>query len=278
MGNWDRAKLTASRLRSENPYAHIELLEEYEPSELQSTLGVVIRNAAWAEPDIARRAIWTFEAIENQAREVHKSLWSRRDALWGRGSDVSPVTLLDPAKVCELYEYEFELVDSLGVYTDRRERVAVAGQINRTQRRVLISRDFDPESQLFTAAHEIGHLILHPHVDRLHRDRAISGAGVRRDRIELEADKFAVYFLMPKRLVLEEFRARFLVLKYQLDEAAAFALGPEKCTKAFGGRRELARVLASAIGYNGKNFHSLASHFGVTTETMAIRLEELQIV
>ena len=43
-------------------------------------------------------------------------------------------------------------------------------------------------------------------------------------------------------------------------------------------RRDLAKLLADSESYNGVRFISLANQFRVSTTTMAIRLEELELV
>lgn len=47
--------------------------------------------------------------------------------------------------------------------------------------------------------------------------------------------------------------------------------------KQCNSQRELTRVLASAEFYRAKPFGSLAEMFNVSVETMAIRLEELEL-
>lgn len=289
-----RSKVMANRLLLENPYAHIEWMERF-PSDsvpadavrrarlrLQNQYAYLEEIDGSSEKSAetpVRPSVWSFDAIESSARDMQRRLWQARQDLWLDDMPVSLATMLDPAKVCELLSYDFEVVASLGVYSDRQEQVAVAGHIDRRERVIRISRDFEPEVQLFTAAHEIGHLVLHPHIDRLHRDRGLNGLGVRRDRIELEADKFAVYFLLPERLVRKEFELRFLARKFILNDESLYSLrGRHGSGHGLKERRRLSRQLASAFSYNGRSFHSLASHFGVTTETMAIRLEELGIV
>ena len=63
---------------------------------------------------------------------------------------------------------------------------------------VAVSNKFSKEVQNFTAAHELGHAILHEQAI-LHRDIPVDSIGKRvvRDRVEIEADTFATYFLMP---------------------------------------------------------------------------------
>lgn len=71
---------------------------------------------------------------------------------------------------------------------------------------VNVSSDVTIERQIFTAAHELGHLSMHP-------DSYGSGAGERDDREELEANQFGSYSLLPQ-----------VALDRELDEGAALGL------------------------------------------------------
>src|SRR5690606_643327 len=95
------------------------------------------------------------------------------------------------------------------------------------------------------------------------------------------ADKFAALFLMPSKLVQKEFEIRFLSNEFMIEEATAFALFQmpfDNVRARLPNLRALSRYLSSATQYNGQHFYSLAELFGVTTETMAIRIEELELV
>lgn len=297
MTNSRRSKLRARRFLLGNPYAHVEQLDDMpliglnEPDLIRAGRIKLQNQYAYLDGEgglsvahingADKRSAISFEDIERLAVETQRNLWRARDRLWPNGIPQSPITMLDPSKVCELVGYDFEVVSTLGVYSDRPGKVAVAGQIDRLEKVIRISRDFEPSVQVFTAAHEIGHLILHPELNHLHRDRGLNGLGTARDRIELEADKFAVYFLLPEKLVRSEFEHRFLSATFSLNEETGFALLgklPHEFEKLSSQRRHLSRRLASAINYNGNNFCSLAKLFGVTVETMAIRLEELDVV
>ena len=134
----------------------------------------------------------------------------------------------------------------------------------------------------FTAAHELGHVVLHPPMKQ-HRDRPVDGEGdyVRRSQIEEEADRFAVCFSMPRKKVSSEFMMRFLTDQFELNDATAFALYR---TSLFDVRsqwwslRAGARELARATQFDGRPFASLSERFGVSIEAMAIRLEELDLL
>ena len=294
MAIFKQSKLNARRLLLENPWAHIEQLEEASSFELTETEQTSASRRKFQNQyahldseggftavqfsSSGRSASISFEEIEKLAIEMQRNLWRARDRLWRNGLPQNPVAMLDPSKASQLLGYNFEVVDTLGVYSDRPGKISVAGEIDRRNKVIRVSRDFEPSVQVFTAAHELGHLVLHPELNNLHRDRGLSGIGVARDRVELEADKFAVFFLLPEKLVRKEFERRFLASEFSLSEETGFALlgkSPYEFGKLFSNRRNLSRRLASATNYNGQNFYSLAECFGVTVETMAIRLEEL---
>jgi Zn-dependent peptidase ImmA (M78 family) len=131
-------------------------------------------------------------------------------------------------------------------------------------------------------AHELGHALMHNQLF-LHRDKALDGSSSKkfRDLKELQADKFAACFLMPKKQVKSLFKEFFLTEKFVINENTVFALN-EKSVSAFRGKcrdtRGLAKILAKASFYKNKSFTSLADTFQVSIETMAIRLEELGLL
>lgn len=97
----------------------------------------------------------------------------------------------------------------------------------------------------------------------------------------MQADKFAAYFLMPTNLVKKIFLEIFQMPKFVINENTALAIragGSGALRNKCQNRRGLARLIASADYYAGKSFNTLANIFSVSNETMAIRLEELQLV
>lgn len=290
-----KSDLNNRRYLLENPYAHIEQLEsqaEQTPiaeairlsrQELQDPYAYLDESggfSAFQQTRPSRPALHSFEAIERIATGLQRRLWGTRRELW-EGELPSPIEVLDVVKAAKLLGFGLEVVDTLGIFVDRAEKVAVAGLIDRSTSSILISRDFSPAVQNFTAAHELGHAMLHAHMQVVHRDRPVDGNALGRERVEMEADKFAAYFLMPAKLLRGEFVDRFLTDQFVLNEDTAFALFAKSLSHAQRGldtQRKLSRLLASATQYNGRHFYSLAEHFNVTVETMAIRLEELQLV
>jgi len=85
---------------------------------------------------------------------------------------------------------------------------------------------------------------------------------------------------MPENLLAARFSAVFYTEVFELNNQTRMALGAD--AEPFQGktiqRRALARVLAGLGRYNGEVFPSLATQFGVSISTMAIRLEELGFI
>lgn len=293
----DRKHLSKRRRTMGNPYAHIEQLIDSETRELseqerihRARLGLQNpyafldgsgRFSVVQSDSNAKSKRNSFEYIELLVTNIQRKLWMQRSSIWSDGMSKNPVEVLDAAEAAKLFGFTMDFVGILGLDADKAQTVAVAGLIDRSANRIEISRDFDPPVRNFTAAHELGHAVLHADTHVFHRDLPIDGSRLARDRVELEADKFATYFLLPEKQVRKEFLDRYLTTKFVLTDDTAFALlnKPfEVVSKELSARRKLSRFLAAAIKYNGRHFYSLAEHFNVTAETLAIRLEELELV
>ena len=86
---------------------------------------------------------------------------------------------------------------------------------------------------------------------------------------------------MPEKLVRARFEQAFKTPVFVLNEETVFALNAgdlEALRATVSEVRDLSRLLARATQYDGVQFYSLAEQFGVSAETMAIRLEELKLV
>ena len=220
--------------------------------------------------------------IEAVARDLQLRLWRIREKLFSDTQAVDPLAVLDPCLALDCIGFRVNLLDSLGQHRWDGELAEVAGTIDRFERTVQISRRFEPPVRRFTAAHELGHALLHDG-QGLHRDRALDGSqlGIARDRTEWEADVFAAYFLMPEKQVRAAFECAFKVRKFVLNEDTAFALNARDLETLRANCREiryLSRLLSRTTRYDGVHFLSLTEQFGVSPEAMAIRLEELKII
>jgi len=216
--------------------------------------------------------------IEGLARQLQIAIWDDRKGIWP-DRDPSYFEVLDPELAANHLGIAYAIHESLGKFGAGDDQFEVAGCIDRQRNIIAVSRKFPLEILRFTAAHEIGHWLLHPD-EIMHRDRPIKGLDVGtqpRREPEKEADFFAACFLMPGKLVTRSFE-RLFGRNFVIDENAAFQLSPSDLNAFLRPRqhslsREL--ILATARTFNGLHFNSLADQFSVSPTTMAIRLREL---
>lgn len=298
--------LHADRERLCNPYAHIEELEEASACEeyAESTTVRLLRNPYATEQVVdgyqindstyhrdalryQRRLSGDSDRLEQIraiVRNLHADLWRSRHAIFPDGVPDDPVALLDPSITLARQGYRYGLDEYLGDYEPGSKKGDVAGEIDRNGKTVRVCRRLKPSVRRFTAAHELGHAMLHQGAV-MHRDGAIEGpAGDRphRSPIEKEADVFAAEFLMPPNIVRERFRTSFgCSERFELTWDSAYALNPAKAEELMqeaSRGRPLALVLATTGRYGGTVFQPLAIQFGVSGEAMAYRLLELGLV
>jgi Zn-dependent peptidase ImmA (M78 family) len=218
--------------------------------------------------------------IKQTARSLQAHLWKNRETIWPGRSISSPLDVLDLQIALKSVGYEYSEVDGFEDVLDERGRTKVAGVINPLRKAVIVSGQFASDVRRFTGAHELGHAVLHPMAGAVHRDRASDGSALSYDPVEKEADKFAAYFLMPEKQVVDRFLRVFGVTPFALTEETAFALGSDlsDIEKKCGTIKQRCLMLAGAERYNGRNIVSLAAQFRVSKVAMAIRLEELKLV
>ncbi|MEJ1167864.1 ImmA/IrrE family metallo-endopeptidase [Variovorax sp. CCNWLW235] len=218
-------------------------------------------------------------AIENEVRRLQYEIWTRRHVRYPLGVPDLP-TLFDPRNVAEHCDLYYDTRSRLE--TDYRGGGEAAGLWQRDRSTILVSSRFPYEVQRFTAAHEIGHFILHPHVgDRtLHRELPVGSGGWQRSPLEKEADYFAACLLMPRRAVVDEFTARFGKHPLALTETVAYHLKADAggLFAAPRGSILFAKAVARAEQFDRVRFSSLAQYFGVSAHAMALRLDELNLV
>lgn len=222
----------------------------------------------------------SYAEIEDLTRRLQNTLWKYHDEITRQPKPENAINVLRPEVVLtRILSYQYDEYETLGQHTVEGSLYEIAGIIDKPKRSVAVSMQFPKETRNFTAAHELGHAFLHRQ-PVLHRDKAIdgSGAGNTRDPIELQANKFATYFLMPKKIVEDLFGQLFFTKKFMINDDTVFALtngSVSSFRKKCKNLRELTRILATAESYRNQSFNSLAAMFNVSVETMAIRLEEL---
>lgn len=265
-----RDKLRRSRELLQNPYAYLDGEGKFVAIELPENTGRRKRRLADSQ-------------IEDAARNIQIQLWKQRMSIWPDRRDLKPDNVLDPIEALRWLGYDCDLDESLERFRSKGKSIEVAGIMDRAGKQVRISREFPLNIRNFTAAHELGHIALAHEGSGLHRDRPQDGSGkdTSRPDQEIEADKFATYFLMPEKLVRNAFKRLFGTDCFSLTEATMFALSGNDSMELEARcktRRDLSRILARAERYNGVRFVSLAYQFRVSNEAMAIRLEELDLV
>jgi len=271
-------EIVRSRRLLLNPYAHLDEAGSF--SALSNHSHKQVSTFTAAPQRITKEYSHSHIEIELRARNLLKKIWQNRNIIWSNAIPSNPIDMLDPVIALKFSGYDCDLDETLGQFYSYGKLIEVAGTIDKSSAKVRISRQFKNNIQNFTAAHELGHALLHQ-ASGLHRDRPLDGANISRDAVELEADKFATFFLMPKNLVKTTFEKFFLTDKFLLNEETAFALGLGdfiELKKKVKTLRQLSKMLASAEHYNGRHFISIANQFRVSTGALAIRLEELELL
>lgn len=225
----------------------------------------------------------TYKDIEEASSDFQNLLWKHRELIWLNNAPNHPAKILQPALALKkALAYNFVQVEKLDMIDEENGSFETAGIIDQKDKIVLISNNFDKNTQNFTSAHELGHALLHKQTV-LHRDRPINGTSenFKRNITERQADKFATNFLMPAKLVKNEFFEMFQTEKFIINELTAFNLvkdSPSRLRNECENLRGLAMKIASSERYNNQSFVSIAELFSVSVTAMAIRLEELRLI
>jgi IrrE N-terminal-like domain len=241
--------------------------------------------------NIRRRKELVNNAVE-KATELLNRLWKERAEIWSNAPH-SPEELfpLDPAVVIDgllnlKYEQPVE-IPSVGSLKMEQVFVQTAGFMDRKNERIVVAQGPPEEWRRFTAAHEIGHWLMHSEMIS-HRDRPLTGAEREtssRSSEEFAADAFAAELLMPRKILRAYFEKCFhhpingrepnedaewlaSVADYTIDTIDVVRRGVQY--RAF--------LVAGLSSIGGKNFVSLADRFGVSPSAMAIQLRELELV
>lgn len=221
---------------------------------------------------------WSDAEIEKLANDFLNLLWKHHRTIWKtKLSDVRQVQ--DPKTIFrEVFDYDFGIFPEIDSDADGTE---CAGFIDQKKRHVVISGNYKSSVQNFTAAHELGHALLH-NQNILHRDRPLDGSRlIERTQEEKEADKFATNFLMPEKRIEKSFINQFRKSCLLIDDETAFNLSRVSASNLRMQCKDLrgfAIRVASTEMYAGQSSKSLAQEYGVSITAMARRLEELQLV
>lgn len=224
--------------------------------------------------------------IENEAIRLRTEIWEDRSKYWP-GRHPHPFDVLEPQIAANHLGYDMHFVPDLSLpLADANAAEQTAGVLDKNGRRILVADCFGRQIRTFTAAHELGHIVLE-HNDKnhlLHRDMPIAGLEQQTtDPIEREANFFAGSYLIPPKFLAKVMRDMFGVAPFGFDYAAANWLKPNDpgaLLYAPAGSLVRYRAIAAARSYAGRQFggRNLADLFKVSITTMAIRLRELDLV
>lgn len=227
--------------------------------------------------------MWWFmnnPAIANAAQDLLKAIWCLREVYCPQ-AEHNPLLCLNPEIACRHLGYTYSCITEFGDLRFTGGRII--GQLDIPHRRVTVAGNLPVAEQRFTAAHEIGHLIMHINDGdmSMHRERFDFGNDTNRPPREKEADHFAACFLMPEKLVRHEFSIRFGTSEQlRMTEQLAWQLAPTNPDQLLRVSKDsFDRELALAK-YEGshRRFTSLADMFRVSAKAMARRLKELKLV
>lgn len=224
----------------------------------------------------------TFTSInpEQAARRLQLELWDRQCSLWP-GENVTPLDVCDPWVAAKYLGFEVQegWLSSDGT----RLGFQLGGFINRPAKLIAISDNQKPRTKLFTLAHEVGHLLMHPGLHH-HRELPIHGMTEPReptDPKERQANHFAGCFLVPEKQLRLAFEACFRVRSLKLTDTVAWELlGANYASLLNSPYPSLTfeRLIAQAQRFGGHQFGSLHDLFQVSPTTMAIRLHQVGLV
>lgn len=113
--------------------------------------------------------------------------------------------LLGKAGVKNSFPCPIEKIISFLGYTSflfkpTKETETMSGVVDHSSKKIFINDQDSPKRRLFTAAHEVGHICLHPgddHIDYRNSDFPL-------DQREKDADYFAACLLMPEKSFREK--------------------------------------------------------------------------
>lgn len=217
---------------------------------------------------------------EEKARELQLELWDRQCILWP-GEAVTPMDVCDPWVAARYLGFKVQegWLDNSGT----RAGYELGGFLNRSAKLIGVSDRQKPRTKLFTLAHEVGHLVMHP---GMHHHRELPMHGMTEphepaDRREREANHFAGCFLVPSKQLRRAFHASFGTAGLKLTDDVAWELLGRNFTSLMNSPyHSLAfeRVVAAAQRFRGNHFGALHDLFQVSVTTMAIRLRQVGLV
>lgn len=95
----------------------------------------------------------------------------------------------------------YELADYLGICVYRIPLGSIRGYFygERRIKQIFLNNELSDHTERFVLAHEIGHSVMHPKSNTLFLQNTLFST----DRLEIQANKFAIELLLPDRTLME---------------------------------------------------------------------------
>lgn len=216
--------------------------------------------------------------------DIEKTVRALQIELYNESSIKDFDSVSNAEKAFAFLGYEIKNDLSLGSFNDYDGNTETAGTVDNVKKMVWLATKFPDPVKRYTLAHELGHAILHHKTMRtLHRDRGIDSRleNSKRSKIEVQADRFAAFFLMPRLEMKRQFKARFNSENLKINDDVAFyiaGIGLGELKRRFRNKREISKLFASTTSYASQPFESLNTQFRVSVEAMAIQIEEFGLI
>jgi len=274
-----------SRRKYKNPYAHLNGDGGLDAAPAQhidlGTENKINKSTAIKHTPPNKPVRRSAKEIESLVVKFQNEMWRNYKKLHA-ASPSDPLELLDPELAFNYLGYDFQYMNASLHYTEGDELIEVGAFLDESSKQVRVAVNSNEGTTRFTAAHELGHALLH-NAPAFHRDRGLDGqkSSKPRDQFEYEADKAATFFLMPGKIVVKEFQQRFESCILNITEETCSALSPKVYEEFMSGtlnKKELYKTLACIDQYGQNNFVPLFNKFRVSSSAMAIRLEELRLI
>ncbi len=244
----------------------------------------------------------TNQEIERQVQELIVNFAESRGHAWA-----GPTPIDDIAEKHLGLGIEF---DDLGRRLGKGDDLEILGAIDLDQKRIIIDESLDPDlyptleaRYRFTLAHEVGHWQLHrglvianasqaSALDRNGMVKIDCRSSQTRDRMEIQANRFASCLLMPRQEVYGQWKVGLgLNRPVVFDDLREYSIAKPP---VYQGLRPLSHVVGGVLEDMGlgtsakskspqdvlfdRTARQLAPHFHVSTQAMRYRLEDLGLL
>jgi len=219
--------------------------------------------------------------IREKANDLIRKLWQLEKSRRGPALRFRDLLPLEPRQIAiELLSLEYEELEEIGHLSIGPLRVTLAGLLDRDKSLIAVSARLSLEIRRFTAAHEIGHFVLHPEITSLREDPRTDAAlrAPLRSVRGKEADLFAAELLMPERFFNQVFANLWGdddIDGGQLDDDRAYYLTQGKLSArdiSKLSRLERAKLVAREIPMTTADDLPMAEIFGVSPTAAGIQL------